>query len=112
MNSINFLHESLLVTHENQFYKILYESRLIFHKQEVIFSSFMTNHIIKIPKTFNELVFMEVEFHEPRLIFMKIHKNILMSIYRIDPRERVKKGNAKLFHFRIFVFREFHQNGT
>ncbi len=47
MNSINFFHESWLRTHENQFYKILYESRLIFHrhtKQAVIFSVFMKNH--------------------------------------------------------------------
>jgi len=45
MNSINFFHESLM-THENQFYKILYESRLVFHKltkQAVVFSVFMKN---------------------------------------------------------------------
>jgi len=46
--------------HENQFYKILYESR-----QAVIFSSFVKNHKIMIPKTFIELFFMEVGFHEP-----------------------------------------------
>jgi len=56
------------MTHENKFYKILYESRLIFHKKAVIFSSFMKNHKIKIPKTFIELFFMEVGFHEPGLM--------------------------------------------
>jgi len=37
-------------------------------KQAVIFSSFMKNHKIKIPKTFIELFFMEVGFHEPGLM--------------------------------------------
>ena len=34
---------------------------------------------------------MEVGFHEPGLIFMKIHRNIFMSIYRIDPRGQFYK---------------------
>jgi len=37
-------------------------------KQAVIFSSFMKNHKIKIPKTFTELFFMEVGFREPGLM--------------------------------------------
>jgi len=63
-------------------------------KQAVIFNSFMKNHKIKIPKTFLELFFTEVGFHEheSRLIFMNIHKNIFMSVYRIDPREKSLKN--------------------
>ncbi len=50
-NSINFFHESWLMTHENQFYKILYESRLIFHEHTKTSSVFMKNHKINLYRT-------------------------------------------------------------
>jgi hypothetical protein len=91
MNSINFFHESCLVTHENQFYKnivwvytqIPLQNKL---KLPVIFSIFIKYHKMKIHNICTELFFMAVGFHEPGLTFMKIHKNIFMNIYRIDPR--------------------------
>jgi hypothetical protein len=55
------------MTHENQFYKFLYESRLIFHehtKQAVIFS--VLRRIIN--TNLYRIVFMEVGFHEPGLM--------------------------------------------
>jgi len=29
---------------------------------------------------------MKVKYYEPRLIIMKLHKNVFMRVYRIDPR--------------------------
>jgi len=53
----------------------------------VIFSIFMKNHDYEDPYHLYRIncFFMKVRFLEPRLIFMKIHETILMSVYRIDP---------------------------
>ncbi len=57
-------------------------------KQAVIFISFMKNHKYGYLYylLFIKLFFKEVGFHEPGLIFMKIHRNTFVSVYRIDPR--------------------------
>jgi len=47
----------------------------------VMFSIFMKNHKYEDPKHFYRIVFMDVGFHEPGLIFMKIHISIFMSTH-------------------------------
>ena len=84
-NSINFFHESWLMTHENQFYKILNESRLIFHthtEQAVIFSVYYEESQIWI---FVELFFMEVGFHETRLILWRFIEIFLWAFIELTP---------------------------
>jgi len=97
MNSINFFHEFWHMTHKNQLYKILYESRLIFHKSAkklklpVIFSIFMKNQKMKIHNIFIELFLWMLNFmsldswNESRLTFLKIHKNILWAFIKLTP---------------------------
>ncbi len=44
---------------------------------------------------------MEVGFHEPGLIFMKIHRKFFMRVYRIDPRCELfsaKQGKVSIKH--------------
>jgi len=97
VNSINvlwmFFHESTLIFYKKkQFdknipYSIKVQNKL---KLPVIFSIFMINHKIKIHNYLNRIVFMDFmsldSWNECRVTFMKIHKNMFMSIYRIDPR--------------------------
>jgi hypothetical protein len=65
-------------------------------KLPVFFSTFIENHKMKIHNIFIELLFLWMldfislnSLNESRFTFRKIHKNIFMSIYKIDPRLNV-----------------------